>query len=118
MLVASLPHTVQSRGAFEQICRAAPNASDNYRSACRGRSRKEFVARLGIALDESDETVRWLQVMRDARLAPADSVTALLKEAIELRAILAASYKTSKRNLRALEAKRSTRQKINKSTNQ
>jgi four helix bundle protein len=102
-LVGSLPHRIESRSTFEQICRCAPSARDNYRSACRGRSRKEFVSKLGVAVDEADETVGWLEVMRDSSFAPEDRVTPLLKEAIELRAILASSHKTSKRNLDVLE---------------
>ena len=104
--VGSVQHRLESRSIFEQLCRCAPSASDNYRSACRGRSRKEFVSKIGVALDEADETVGWLEVMRDGRLAPADRIAPLLKEAIELRAILAKSYKTSRQNLNTLERKR------------
>jgi len=104
-LIGSLRHPVESRSTFEQICRCAPSARDNYRSACRSRSRREFVSRLCVALDEADETVGWLEVMRDAELGPRDQVTALLKEAIELRAILSKSSSTARRNLKALEEK-------------
>jgi four helix bundle protein len=105
-LVASLQHRVESQAVFEQICRCAPSARDNYRSACRGRSRREFVARLGVALDEADETAGWLEVMRDAGFGPRDQVAELLKEATELRAILASSWSTATRNLRKLEDER------------
>ena len=40
-LVGSLPDRLESRDARVQICRCAPSARDNYRSACRARSRKE-----------------------------------------------------------------------------
>ncbi|MDQ3070145.1 MAG: four helix bundle protein [Acidobacteriota bacterium] len=85
---------------FPQIDRCAPSADANYRAVCRARSRKEFVARLGVALEEADETVVRLETIRDARLAPQVAVHPLLKEAVELRAILAASYRTARRNLR------------------
>ncbi|MEX2270207.1 MAG: four helix bundle protein [Vicinamibacterales bacterium] len=110
-LVGSVHHRVESQSTFEQICRCAPSARDNYRSACRGRSRKEFVSKLGVALDEADETVGWLEVMRDAHLAPSERITPLLREAIELRAILATSYKTSRTNLRLFEEKRKREQR-------
>ena len=106
LLAGSLPDRFESREARDQICRCAPSARDNYRSACRARSRREWVAKLGVALDEADETVGWLETMRDARLADAERVLPLLKEAIELRAILAKSWATSKRNLAALDEKR------------
>lgn len=105
-LVGSLPDRLESREVREQICRCAPSARDNYRSACRGRSRKEWVSRLAVAVDEADETVGWLETMRDAGFASTDRVAPLLKEALELRAILAKSWSTSSRNLKALEEQR------------
>lgn len=103
--VSSLPHRLEWKATFAQLCRCAPSASDNYRSACRARSRKEFVARLGVAADEADEMVGWLQVMHDTGVGPIEKVVPLLEEAVELRAILASSYKTAKRNLQAMERK-------------
>jgi four helix bundle protein len=105
-LVGSLPDRFESRETRQQICRCAPSARDNYRSACRARSRREWVSKLGVALDEADETVGWLETMRDAGFASRDQVMPLLKEAIELRAILAKSWTTSRRNLQALEERR------------
>jgi hypothetical protein len=58
-----------------------------------------------VAADEADETVRWLQVMHDVPIGPRDRVVPLLEEAVELRASLAKSYKTSKQNLTDLERK-------------
>jgi four helix bundle protein len=105
-LSAALPDRVECRDVRAQLARCAPSARDNYRSARRGRSRKEWVSRLAVALDEADETVGWLETIRDARLAPSACVDPLLKEAIELRAILSSSLKTSRRNLKLLEEKR------------
>lgn len=59
-----------------------------------------------MAADEADETVGWLQVMHDTGIGPREKVVPLLEEAVALRAILAASYKTSKRNLDAMERKK------------
>ena len=105
-LAAALPNRVECREVQEQICRCAQSARDNYRSARRGRSRKEWVSRLAVALDEADETVGWLETIRDARFAPPERVSPLLKEAIELRAILAKSWSTSNRNLNQLELRK------------
>ena len=105
-LSATLPDRIECRDVRAQLSRCAPSARDNYRSARRGRSRKEWVSRLAVALDEADETVGWLQTILDARYAPAGRVAPLLAEAIELRAILSTSLKTSRANLRALEQKK------------
>jgi four helix bundle protein len=110
-LVASLPDRLESREARQQICRCAPSARDNYRSACRARSRKEWVAKLGVAVDEADETVGWLETMRDAGFVSRYQLAPLLREAIELRAILAKSWSTSNRNLKLLEEQKRERRR-------
>ena len=70
----------------------------NYRATSRSRSRDEWVAKLGVVAEEADEAVHWLEFTLAGRLAAQDSVEPLLAEAIELRAIFAASYATSRRN--------------------
>ena len=63
----------------------------------RARSRAEFIAKLGTVLEESDESLFWLELVVDSRLATATRVEKLLKEADELTAIFVASIKTAKR---------------------
>ena len=82
----------------DQLSRAATSAAANYRASGRARSRAEFVAKIGIVNEESDETVYWLELMRDAQIGDRKQVGLLLPEAKELRAIFAASYATSRRN--------------------
>src|SRR5688500_6419028 len=81
-LISRLPHRLEWKATFAQLSRCAPSAADNYRSACRARSRKEFVARLGVAADEADEPVAWLQLMHDTGIGPIDKQVALLEEAV------------------------------------
>lgn len=69
--------------------------SFNYRAARRGRSRDEFIAKLGIVVDEADETVEWLDFFREGKVA---NNPALLAEANELCAIFTAALKTARRN--------------------
>ena len=64
----------------------------------RSRSRDEWVAKLGVVAEEADETVHWLEFTMASKLADEERVEPLLAEAIELRAIFAASYATSRRN--------------------
>jgi four helix bundle protein len=86
------------RGTAEQLLNASSSVGANYRSACRGRSRSEFIAKLGVAVEEADECVYWLELIRDSQLLPANGVETLLDEACQLRAILAASYGTARAN--------------------
>ena len=86
------------RSIADQLQNAATSAAANYRAAARARSRAEFVAKLGIVNEESDEAVYWLELMRDSNVGDRRQVGLLLPEAVELRAIFAASYRTARRN--------------------
>jgi four helix bundle protein len=70
----------------------------NYRSATRGRSRAEFIAKLGIAVEEADEALGWPELTAQVELAPGPELVWLLHESNELLAILAASQKTARAN--------------------
>jgi four helix bundle protein len=62
----TLPHSDEARDIGRQLRRAATGMASNYRACCRGRSRAEFVAKLGIALEEADESAFWLEVIVEA----------------------------------------------------
>jgi four helix bundle protein len=91
----TLPKTDEAQDAARQLRRAANATRSNYRSARKGRSRAEFIAKLGVAREEADECADWLEYLRD--MAIADNPT-LLAEANELASILTASVKTASRN--------------------
>ena len=94
-LVDALPRTAAGRAISTQLVRAATSIGANYRSACRARSRAEFAAKLGIAVEEADESLYWLDLVRDGKLVPEDKLSLLLKEADELTAILASGRKSA-----------------------
>jgi four helix bundle protein len=68
----------------------------NYRAACRGRSKAEFIAKLGIAEEEPDEAAYWMEMLVNAKVIKPALLAELLAEADELTAIMAASRKTAK----------------------
>lgn len=85
--------------ATAQLLRASSAAAANYRAAGRARSPREFVAKLGLANEEADETVYWLEYLDPSPPNRADH-DRLIAESRELRAIFAASYGTARSNLR------------------
>ena len=93
----SLPGTKKAQHAGAQFYRASSGVEANYRAAKRGRSTAEFIAKLGVAVEEIDEAVGWLEHMRDGQIA---SDPALLSEAEQLRRILGKSLGTARRNHR------------------
>jgi four helix bundle protein len=96
--VKSLPWDTSTAAVARQLARSGPGISSNYHAACRGRSRKEFIAKLGTVVEEADETELWLDVLKDGGLAAGSELEWLRGEASELRAIFKASYDTARAN--------------------
>ena len=95
-LVDSLPNTLSARTIGRQLVRSATSVPANYRAACRGRSNAEFIAKLGIVEEETDETAFWIEMLVDAEIVKAELVRELLDEADQLTAIWVASIKTAR----------------------
>lgn len=95
-LCRELPGTLDAKRVGGQLIDAATSVAANYRAACRARSRAEFIAKLGVVLEESDESLFWLELMVDANLVTKLRAERLLKEADELTAIFTTSVKTAK----------------------
>jgi four helix bundle protein len=97
-LTRALPAGLEGRVIGSQLLRSATSVAANYRSVCRARSRADFVSKLGIVIEEADETAFWLELLVDAELIPADKLCGLQSEANQLVAIFNASRTTAKRN--------------------
>ena len=97
-LVAALPNNVQGRAVGGQLVRAGTSVASNYRAACRGRSKAEFVAKLGVVVEEADESAFWLELIIEGALLPATLVQPLLDEANELTRIMVSSRVTARSN--------------------
>ncbi|NOU36895.1 MAG: four helix bundle protein [Kiritimatiellaceae bacterium] len=97
-LIDSLPNTTKGRVVANQLMKAATSVGANYRAACRGRSQAEFISKLSIVLEESDECCYWLELIMEGGLIPAEHVADLYREADEITAIMTASHKTACNN--------------------
>jgi four helix bundle protein len=96
-LVGSLPKTDAARVIGRQLLRSGTSIGANYRAAGRGRSRAEFSAKLGVALEEADETVYWLELLVESGIVPERRMHEIVQEANELVKIFAASRQTVRR---------------------
>ncbi len=96
--IDALPKTTSADTIGRQIIRSATSVGANYRAACRGRSKAEFIAKLGVVAEEADETCFWLELIIEGGLLPKEKVEPLLKEGDELTAIFVSLVKTSKGN--------------------
>src|SRR3974390_1804516 len=90
-LVAALPKNTVGRAIGNQLVRSGTSVGANYRAACRGRSKAEFISKLGTVEEEADESAYWMELIMDAGLLKTKRVTSLYQEASELTAIMAVS---------------------------
>jgi len=96
-LYRSLPHTADSQVVGKQLLRCGTAVAENYRAACRGRSRAEWLAKIGLVVEEADETVFWLEMLSDCDIVKGEGCKDILKEAHELSAIFTASQHTARK---------------------
>ncbi|MDP5202156.1 MULTISPECIES: four helix bundle protein [Flavobacterium] len=93
-LAEKLPNTNVIRSITSQIVRSGTSVGANYRAVCRARSDKEFVAKMNIVLEEADETLFWIEIIKEKMWLAKEELEIALKEANELTAIFVSSLKT------------------------
>ena len=99
-LVDDFPRTIAGDVIARQLARCATSVASNYRGTCNARSRAEFIAKLGIVVEESDESEFWLDTCLRKPIPASDTTGRLRQEAGELRAIFAKSLGTARANAR------------------
>ena len=99
-LVEALPKSMPAQTIGRQLLRAGTSVGANYRAAVRGRSRGDFVSRMGIVEEECDEALYWIDVLVELGLVSKARVEELRSEANQLIAITVSSIKTARRNAR------------------
>jgi len=105
-LVDALPRTTSGRAIGNQLVRSGTSVSANYRAACRGRSKAEFIAKLGIVEEEADESALWMELIMEGGLLEKKLVKELHREAGEITAIMASSRMTARAGARSQIANR------------
>ena len=98
--IEQLPNNRVGWTLTDQIVRSSTSVGANYRAVCRARSDKEFISRMGIVIEEADETLYWLELIEESTLLKSISEIGKLKtEANELISIFVASVKTVKNRI-------------------
>jgi four helix bundle protein len=113
-MVDHLPRTDAARTIGRQALRSATAVAANYRAACRSRSKAEFSAKIGVVVEEADETVFWLEILGESGIVETKRLGDLVREAGEIRSLMAASHRTA----RAQAVTRRAHRSLNNSTNQ
>jgi four helix bundle protein len=95
-LAEALPKTAAGRVIGKQLLRSATSVGANYRSACRAKSRADFVAKMRIVEEECDESLYWMELLIESGLVEAALLRDLMKEADEILSLVVASVKTAR----------------------
>jgi four helix bundle protein len=99
-LCRRLPSDWDVREIAKQLLRSGTSVAANYGAACRARSDREFCSKIGVVVEESDESQLWLELLSVPELSVDTSLLVpLVKEAGELTAIFTASHNTAKANV-------------------
>jgi four helix bundle protein len=110
-----LPNDWVEREIGKQLLRAGMGVPGNYWSACRGRSDREFIAKLGVTVDEADEGCCGLRQSSGAESRKTLRPRTYCERRQGLRAILSKSHKTARENRQRRAREKKTRQQIAKS---
>jgi four helix bundle protein len=100
-VIRSLPPSQETKIIGHQLLRSGMSVAANYRAVCRARSRAEFLAKLSIVIEETDESAFWLELLVDAGVVSEPKLKDLRSEASQLVAIFNASRTTSKKGVQS-----------------
>ena len=92
----TLPKTTEAQIISRQLLRSSTSLAANYRAACRARSKAEFTAKMCIVVEETDETVFWIELLVETNIIPLMSIKGLNAEINELLAIFSTARRTAK----------------------
>ena len=97
-LIKAMPKDLASTTIARQIIRSGTSVAANYRATCIAKSRADFINKLRICAEESDETQLWLELIIESQILPEAQLQPLIQEANELTSIFLSSIKTAREN--------------------
>ena len=97
-LCRELPDNREGRLIGNQLFRSGTSIAANYRAACRAKSKRDFIAKLAIVEEESDETLFWMEMLNEMEVLRSDLLDKLMLENDEIISIIVSSIKTSRGN--------------------
>lgn len=104
VLSRGLPRSVEASVIARQMIRSGTSVGANYRAACLAKSRADFISKMGIVLEEVDESRYWMELLVEGGLCSPETVAQLMREAAELTSVVAASIITARERQRARAA--------------
>ena len=99
-LAMDLPKNKLGSHLEGQLIRCSTSVAANYRAACVAQSKKSFVSKLGIVVEEADESNFWLEFIKDEELITGETIDSLFQESKELTLIFISSRKTAQQSIK------------------
>ena len=96
--VQTLPKDSTSAIISRQLVRCGTSVGANYRASCRAKSRADFIAKIGIVEEETDETLYWFELLIETEIVCSDDVGNIMAEGNEILSIVVSSIRTAKAN--------------------
>ena len=93
-LVLSIPVNIVNRNYLDQLSRSASSVGANYRAACRGKSKADFINKLKIVEEELDETLYFNELLIELNPELKEKIEPIHKEGNELLSIIVAAINT------------------------
>lgn len=97
-LCKNIPKSREYDAWARQLIRCSSSVGANYRSSQRAKSTADFIYKLKIVEEETDEAIYWLELFQEVLIPNPREIKPLIKEANELLAIIVTSIKTAKKN--------------------
>jgi len=79
----------------KQLIRSVTSTAANYRAACLARSKKEFYSKISIVVEEADETLFWLEILNETKLARKQTLEPFIAESLEILKIVSKARKNT-----------------------
>jgi four helix bundle protein len=105
-LVEALPRNDTSKVLGRQLLRCGTSVGANYRSACRAKSRPDFISKMDIVEEEADESLYWMELLIESGQVKDSRLASLMKEGDEILALTVASINTARWKLNDLPARK------------
>ena len=96
-LYQSLPKTTEAQIMGQQLLRASTSVGANYRAACRARSNAEYYSKISIVVEETDESMFWLEILWESHIVKRELLQSLYDEGEEILKIMVVSRKKSEK---------------------
>jgi len=95
-LYAKLPKTTEAQVLGKQLLRSGTSVGAHYRESCRAKSDADFISKVEGGLQELDESLYWLELLKEIRVVAPEPLEHLMKETEELISIFVTIVKKVK----------------------